>query len=247
MNDLTQQITGEFVPEMAIVIYKWKGRNDYYLERHEIDDKGMLGAGVPLESDMLDGMAAFLNEKRKENSYISGMLPGNVLYCDWREDRKVMLWYNEPMERQMFFTKKLNIKNGVAWQPGLLYLVENDELNVWALKGGWPLEHKLSKLVDVYLYRAPYHNVSEWGDVCLGSASIAKPRQVTYEGIINYWEGMFWQSEFSHLADNDTPILGNLNVYWDKAISEKQYPFDYSVLKGMEGQRISDLLKRLMR
>ena len=50
---------------------------------------------------------------------------------------------------------------------------------------------------DTLLYVAPFFNVTG-SSVCLGSANIDLPKNLTYESLLQYWEKKFWLTEFSH-------------------------------------------------
>jgi PRTRC genetic system protein B len=235
MNDLTTKLTGEFIPTKAVIVYEWDG--EYYLEQHKIS-KGQMLAGKPLTEEMLHDLAEALDKKKRKDSTIIGIVPSNLLYCHWAAEKKVLVWYEIPVKRQMLFTKDLGIKNGEAWQPGLIFVMTGKELLVFAYVGDQrPCE-------TTQLYRAPYHNVSSEGEVCLGSASISGHFDNTYSSWIMRYQLLFWGSEFSHLAGNDSPIQGNLNAYWMKAIRTGA-AFDNSVLIPFSAPTLKELLEDL--
>ena len=56
------------------------------------------------------------------------------------------------------------------------------------------------------------------GKVCLGSAKVDKPYELTFESVMRYWEKMFWASEFAHLLGGN-PVKGNLSTITKNCIS----------------------------
>ncbi len=229
---ITAEIEGQFTPTQAIIVYKWN--SDYYLESHEIS-QGRMRAGQPVTEELVAGLAEYFGNRQAKNSIIKGRIPATLLHCEWHTTRKLLVWYNQPQPRKMFFAKALHIPTGIANQPGLIYVADGNELSVYAIKAG-PTD-------DAILHRAPYHNVDADGEVCLGSAKVKQSSTITYQNQIERWEGLFWLSEFSHLTGSTSPINGNLNTYWKNAVGSKK-PFVNTLLLPTK-QTLAQLLKSL--
>lgn len=219
MSNLTHDILEKLTAKQVLVIYS--SSNNHYIESHTITDKGM-GAGVALSEDTLADLVSFFVDKQKD-SYLKGVVPGNVLYSDWSAKRKVLIWFEKPQKRMMYFTKDLKIKSGEAMQPGLIFELNNGSLNVYAVASD-------SIKGDEQLFQAPYHNVNNHGDVCLGTAKMKRKVNEIYVDVINHYSGLFWNSEFSHAAGSVAPMNGNINTFWRNQI-KTGLPFDYAVLK----------------
>ena len=239
---MTRMLKGRYEAKLALVVYEWKDEREYYLEAHEIKD-GVMGAGMPLREETLEDLSKFLDKKVRDGAGIGGVVPAELLYCSWNEKQRVLVWYNAPRKRQMYFTKDLCIPDGEAWQPGLVYMYSNGQLCIYAtVCNGRPD-------AETVLYRAPYHNCSGEGLVCLGSARVVKDKKLaTFEEWMEYCETLFWNSEFSHLAGVDSPIEGNLNSYWVEAIKICDLlvipGFSIGILKE-NGKTFGDLIKKL--
>lgn len=189
-----------FTPKMAIIVYESKEqREGLYLERRDIED-GMMQAGVPLTQKCITDIMETITIDKDESSYrIHGAIPSNLLYVDFSPATMKLVWYNPPQKRKAYFAQSLGIKDGEMNIPGLVYVADNRKLRVYAFKGNKP---------KAKLYHAPFMNVSE-DSVCLGNARVKQPKETTYQGVIEYWEEMFWKSEFSHILGGN-PIEGNL-------------------------------------
>ena len=77
------------------------------------------------------------------------------------------------------------------------------------------------------LFHAPFFNVGD--HVCLGSAKMQKPKKQTYKNWMQYWEDMFWKSEFAHILGAN-PINGNLSIITKECITSHK-PFPTALLK----------------
>ena len=77
-------------------------------------------------------------------------------------------------------------------------------------------------------------------NVCLGSAKIDKPRDLTYKNLLEYWEKKFWLTEFSHLGGGGNPTRSNL-ILVTKAAKDK--PFNLDELKPLNNLKLKDILK----
>lgn len=185
---------------MALIAYKSDQCDEFYIEQRRIDSKGKMSAGSPLKERTLRQMidAISVNGENFEPG-ISGVIPPNLLYCDTRIGNTTLIWYRPPEERSVCFTKQTGIPDGKMRVPGLLYVVRGEKLSMYAFKGRKPKRK---------LYMAPFMNV-DVEHVCLGNAKLKKPGSPTFTNLMAYWEGMFWQSEFSHILGAN-PIDGNL-------------------------------------
>lgn len=216
MNRLSRMMNDTFQPKMAVIVYESYNNEGVYLERRDIS-KGKMGSGKPLSVKCVsDLMKTITIDVDKEDYRIHGTIPSNLMYVDFSPSFTKMVWYRPPEKRKMYFSKSLGIEDGEMNVPGLLYVVKGKQMYVYAFKGNKPKGK---------LYRAPFMNVSDTG-VCLGNSKVSKPRESTYQFIIEYWEQMFWRSEFSHIL-GENPIKGNLATLTKELIqSGEKFPTD---------------------
>lgn len=234
MSKVLKYLSDVYQPYAAIIAYKADSESysdvGYYLEKRDIRN-GKMGAGKPLTQKMLASLIHSIQTSTAQlDMGLYGEMPNNVLYVDTRIDRDRFVWYHGPEERNVYFTESLNIPNGVMKVPGLIYVVEGNRLSMYAFKGKKPSDK---------LYHSPFMNTSE--SVCLGNAKVKMPEERTFENVMEYWERMFWNSEFSHLT-GENPITGNLAVL-TKHLIETGEPFPTDVLTEVKGKKLKDLLK----
>lgn len=208
MNELTKEVLTELSPEMAIIVYKYDQK--YYLERRDIVN-GKMATGIPLTEKCLTDI--FDTISSEDSDTIHGLIPNNLLYADGRCGREKYVWYNKPEKRSVFFNKEAGVPDGEMWVPGLVYVASATSLSVFAFKGKKPKNK---------LFTAPFFNIYNDGRVCLGSAKVDKPSELTYQSIIQYWEKMFWASEFVHIL-GDNPVKNNLSTITKTCIETGDY------------------------
>ena len=230
MNNLTERMSATYTPKMAIIVYQEEeGSHSTYLEQRDIV-AGKMGAGRPLSKKCIAEIITALAEDNDEiEKGFHGVIPKTLIYADTTTGHTKLVWYNPPSERNMFFVEALGIPEGKIKLPGILYVVENNTLSVFAFKGKSPNNR---------LYNAPFFNIYQNGKVCLGSAKAKKPSRLTYVEAIEYWEKLFWSSEFSHLIGG-SPVEGNLAVITKQCIeSGKPFPVDVMKLSKFTVQEI---------
>lgn len=212
----TDLLLKTYQPEVAVVVYKSKTSDEYYLESHDVNENGTLREGKPLKEETIAGMVGVFFDERKNRIRVSGFLPDNVLMFDAMAGGQYqMMWYRPAEIRVMHFASQLKIKTGKYWVPPMLYVVNRGHLYVFALKKNARPELKTA------LFRAPFHNVNDNGDVCLGSAKVKKPGTNTYETLMKYWEDLFWLSEFSHLNGASNPTKSELEKVYNRLYKSK--------------------------
>lgn len=221
MGNLKNILNEKLEATDALVFYKSSLSNGgAYVEYRPIKN-GQMGAGAPLVVKVLGKIIKAVDKFAKDTTSmvtLHGIIPDNLLYASVSLDNYRLVWYRKPEKRMMYFTEDLGIPNGEIEVPGLVYSTDGCKLRVFAFKGNKPKK---------VLYHAPFFNVSEY--VCLGNARMQKPREQTYENWMQYWEDMFWKSEFAHIL-GDNPIKGNLSLVTKECISGNK-PFPVHLLK----------------
>lgn len=218
MNKITTQITAMMQPKAALIAYENSEEKSCFLELRTINDKGQMNEGMPVTYDFMNSLAA--NFSQVHNGTPFGIVPSNLLYADSRKGREKYIWYTPPQRRMMYFKQTLHIENAEYNLPGVIYVVANDKMEIYAYKGDKPDER-------TELFAAPFFNVSG-ASVCLGSAKLEKPTNPTYTDLLDYWEKRFWLTEFSHLGGGGNPTKSNL-VLVTKAAHDA--PFNLDELK----------------
>lgn len=220
------------LPKAALIAYECKtdeySRSQNYLELRPINEKGRMEAGIPVTYEFMNSLMESYSENM--NGIPHGCIPKNMLWCNTKKGSERYVWYNPPQTRMMYFKQELNIPDGTFNMPGIIYVVEQERLNIHAFKGKVP-ENKTE------LYLAPFFNVTG-SSVCLGNSSLEKPQDVDFSGLQEYWEKRFWHSEFSHLGGSKNPTRNNLVSVTEQA---RNHPFDYSELQSSDKQ-LKDIL-----
>ena len=235
-NELTRKLRTLLHPRAALIAYSDEESGSqshdgsYFVEVREIDENGVMGEGRPVTVEFMNELVRGYSERHSATPY--GRIPPNLLWCDPRKGSEKYIWYNPPQKRMMFFKEALKIENAEYNLPGIIYEAGENRLNVYAYKD--------TELTDkTELFAAPFFNVTGAG-VCLGSAKIEKPKDLTYANLLDYWERKFWLTEFSHLGGGGNPTKSNL-VLVTKAAKDK--PFALEELKPLRNLKLKDILK----
>lgn len=215
MSNLKDIMFDTFMPSMAIIVYHARINSRYYLERRKIDSNGNMHNGVPLTYECLSDMVSTFSASEKD--IIHGRIPDNMLMADCRIGKEKYVWFYPATKKMLYFSSKLQIENGSMWLPGLVFMVNNKTLSVFA--------YKTKKITpETPLFKPPFFNIGNNCNVCLGNAKVQKPDKLTYETLIAHWEKKFFQSEFSHLNESN-PVKGNLsNLIKDSIRTDCRFP-----------------------
>ena len=194
-----------------------------YVEHFDMDKNGNPINAHPLTVNEAKALAKSLHtEEEKDKTFLQskGILSTNILNIIPSQNGSV-LWYTQSQERQMYFVKKLEIPNGKAKIPAMLWFANKERLSVFALTSDKrPTEKTL-------LHYAPFFNVYEDGAVCMGTVDVNIKNSASVEEFIKAWEDYFFHSYFSHLLGNYNPIKGNCVNLWKKLVeTNENFPAD---------------------
>lgn len=231
---------GMFRPISALLVYESTTEDvdhKFYVEHLDIDVEGRPCNAHPLSEQDATGLIYALNTSQvKREKYLRpiSILPSNVLYIDSDGDGSV-IWHSRIMEVPLYFTDSLGIENGLAFIPPLLWKVKGHRLSVFALKS----DRRPNQ--GTKLYKAPFFNIDSDGLVCMGSVDTEISEQLCLEDFIAKWQDFFFNSRFSHLLGEGSPIKGNCVQLWKELVGTGK-PFPLEILK-IQQCKIDDLLK----
>ena len=224
MKDITQSFGTLYHPTTALVFYQNDERNkDTYVEYFDINKNGNpINAHPFTEREAKELIKALTINTQKEKSQDllkpKGILPTHILQINPSENGSV-LWFTKSMKRQLYFTENLEIPNGTAEVPAMLWLANKRSLKIFALSSNRRPTEKTE------LFYAPFFNVYENGNVCMGTVDVNFQNSTSLEEFTEKWENYFFNSYFSHLMNEHNPIKGNCVSLWKSLINtEKQFP-----------------------
>lgn len=221
--DITEQFGTLYHPKSALIFYHAeKGYSDSYVEYFDMDENGSPINAHPLTTREAQRLSKTLNvQNKKDRDFLkpNGIISQNILFIDSSENGKV-IWFTPSQERELFFTESLGIPNGTANVPPLLWCANKQNLKIFALSTNErPIE-------NTSLFNAPFFNVSENGNVCMGTVNIKIKNSASLEEFTENWEHYFFHSYFSHLNNQNT-IKGNCINLWKHLIQTKElFPTD---------------------
>ena len=228
INDITQDFGTLYHPKSALVFYETKGSNtDVYVEHFDMDSKGNPINAHPLTVKEAGVLAkALQTETEKNRAFLkpNGILPTNILHINPNAEKGSVLWYTKAQKKQLYFVDSLQIPNGKVQVPSMVWKASKNSLAVYALATDRRPTEKTK------LHYAPFFNIYEDGKVCMGTVSIDIKNSASVEEFVQAWEHYFFNSYFSHLLGNHSPIKGNCVNVWKELVNTDK-PFPKKVLK----------------
>ncbi len=234
-NNITDRLGKLYHPIKALVIYKG-GVNGIYVEAHDINAAGFLNGAHPLTVTESAALAKALHQTTElERRFLqpTGILAPNVLHIN-HGNRGFAMWYTPAQRKTLLFAQDLGIPSGTASLPALLWKATKDRLQVFALKNSTSLQE------DALLYCAPFFNIHHNGSVCMGTVDIDIQSDCRLEKFIDHWERYFFESYFSHLIGDTSPVKGNIVQLWQHLVNTRR-KFPISKLHP-SGLTIKDLI-----
>lgn len=198
-----------FIARKAIVLYDREAENnrDYYAEVHQIE-QGHFLEGRPLTIQELKEFKQLAEAKKndlKQECYPYRHILGfsiNLTSVD-------LVWIYPAGKVKLHYSKEaVGYKTGHYFVPNLLFSYSGDDLSVFAIKtADIPFIGPNTKL-----YKAPFMNIYAGGDICMGTAQVKKPKNITE--LISNVESAFFNSEFTHTNRNKI-VKGNLREAYE--------------------------------
>ncbi len=229
MKDITQDFGKLYHPTSALVFFQTNERiKETYVEYFDMDKNGNPINAHPLTEKEAKTLVKALNtktQKEKSKDFLKpkGILPTNILQINPSENGSV-LWFTKSMKKQLYFTENLEISNGRAEVPAMLWFADKRSLKIFALSSNQRPTEKTP------LFYAPFFNVYENGNVCMGTVDVHIQNSTSLEEFIKNWEDYFFNSYFSHLMNEHNPINGNCVNLW-KSLINVEKPFPKEALK----------------
>lgn len=221
--DLTHDFGTLYHPKSALVFYESKGLDkDMYVEHFDMDKNGTPINAHPLTEREAGALAkALMTEKQKQTAFLKsvGILPTTILHINPSRDKGAVTWYTKSQKRPLYFIDGLGIPSGKGFVPAMVWQASKNSLRVFALSSNSRPKEKTP------LYYAPFFNIYEDGRVCMGSVNISIKESSCVEEFTRAWEDYFFNSYFSHLMGENSPVKGNCVILWkDLVTSDRTFP-----------------------
>lgn len=237
LTDITENFEPLYYPTSALVFYETIGTSqDGYVENFDLDKKGNLINAHPLTVREANQLAKSLKIKEEKQSFLKpkGIMSCGILQIDPIHNGMV-IWYTKAKKRELYFEEKLEIPNGKANVPPMLWVANRNQLYIFALTTN------RRPTAKTLLYHAPFFNVYSDGAVCMGTVDVRIKETASLEEFTTAWESYFFNSYFSHLMQNHNPIKGNCVSLWKKLIqTEEGFPKDALI---QSSRNLKDLLR----
>lgn len=231
------KMINEYKPKANLVVYESQEGN-IYCEIHKVNEKGKMLSGKPVSVSFMKEIFKQTNSDLTDHMSFDSIVPSNVMWYDSQMGVHKIIWYTEPMKKMLRFQSNMNIPNGKAFIPGMIWMYDGESLLVFAYKGNKPKQTKS----NIELFNAPFFNVYNGGDICWGNTDIDKEFS-SFEDIMEFYEEAFFNSEFSSHQHNKSSV--DISAYWRTAIEQK-LKFDYSILYESE-YRFNQIFSKVRR
>ena len=173
------------------------------------------------EAETLAKALIVKTKKEKNQDFLKpkGILPTNILQINPNIENGSVIWYTKSMIRKFYFTENLEIPNEMAEVPAMLWFANKRSLKIFALSSNRRPTEKTE------LFYAPFFNVYEDGNVCMGTVDVNIQNSTSLEEFTKKWEDYFFNSYFSHLMNEHNPIKGNCVSLWKNLVgTDNSFP-----------------------
>lgn len=239
MKNVSQQFNQQYVPFKALLLYQCdtideenyrQKSTDVYVESYDISKQGNPVNAHPLSMSEMVGLSElFQTTQELQGNYLKskGILPNNLLYLNPHYNGYAV-WYTPPQKANLFFADGLKIPSGKAHLPAMIWKATKDSLWLFSLKTkGKPNE-------TTALYRAPFYNMYDTGNVCMGTVNIAIDRFTCLQDFMRLWQEYFYNSYFSHTIGHHVSCNIDLAQLWQEQVATDHiFPNEVLVKQGI--------------
>lgn len=193
VNNITQQFADVYFPKKALLFYHHAiEKEKVYIEMFDCSKNGQLSNAHPLSEKEIGQLAKLFHQRKHKDQFLEceGVLSPNILHLNMRD--KCVIWYTPVQQRDIYFTSGLQLPNGKLSIPALIWKATATELSIFATK-----ELQRPSL-STPLYHAPFYNVYDNGNICMGTVRVDMRRSIDIIDFMNRWERYFFNSKFSH-------------------------------------------------
>ena len=187
--EITEQIKKTYLPNSALIVYRLESETyqhgDYYMETRKIRKDGTLGPAQPISRKFLTALVKEYKNVCEMKPF--GPIPKNLIYADATLGHEKYIWWNPPMRKTLYFSDGTGMEENEYNMPGTVFVVQQNELSVYAFKGRKPGN-------KTRLLYGPFYNYYKSGKICTGSAKKEWPGTIRWDDIITHWEAIFWNS-----------------------------------------------------
>jgi PRTRC genetic system protein B len=223
MKDITQYFSKQFLPFKGLIFYAQENNSDnIYVEAYDLSKQGKLINAHPLSLQEIKGLTESLNISQDLSDHFlkpESLLPANILYLSPGHEG-FAIWYTPAMVRKMVFSSDLGLKDGNYPIPPMIWKADREELWVYAIAG------TKKPGIKTRLSHAPFFNVHADGKVCMGTVDINVTTNTGFEEFMQLWQDYFFNSKFSHVIGNSSPMEGNIIQRWSELLGIKKFPVD---------------------
>lgn len=209
-------------PKAAIVVFAAQGQHPY-IEYYEMDGAGCPVNPRPLTVKEAQSLSKALDTRQQAGKAFlrpEGLLSPNILHIDSAADGSV-LWYTSPQKQKLYFSESLGLESAAVSLPALVWKADKKHLSVFALKG------KNRPKDSTRLYHAPFFNLYQNGNVCMGNVDVRIREAASLEEFVSAWQKYFFGSYFSHHIAGHHPLKENLiSLYRELICTGRDFPAD---------------------
>ena len=216
-----------YQPKAALVVFTASGFATPYIEYYDMDESGSPVNPHPLTVREAQSLAKALDTREQAGKAFlrpEGVLPANVLHLD-PSDNGSVVWYTTPQRQKLYFAESLGLDNGKVSLPALVWKATKKELQLFALNG------KIKPKAETPLFHAPFFNLYQKGNVCIGNVNVAIKSAASLEEFITAWQGYFFGSYFSHHINEHNPVGVNLFNLYKELMADPKKPFPTDTLR----------------
>ncbi|MCO6148918.1 prokaryotic E2 ligase family D protein [Flavobacterium sp. NRK1] len=216
-----------YQPKAALVVFTASGFTAPYIEYYDMDETGSPVNPHPLTVREAQSLAKALDTREQAGKAFlrpEGILPTSVLHLD-PSDNGSVIWYTKPQRQKLYFAESLGLENGRIALPALVWKATKKELQIFALKS------KTKPKAETPLFHAPFFNLYQKGNVCMGTVNVAIKSAATLEEFITAWQGYFFGSYFSHHINEHNPVGVNLFNLYKELMADPEKPFPTDTLR----------------
>ncbi len=221
LHNLTENLGTLYLPKSALIFYQTlQSHPDCYVESFDMDKNGNLINAHPLtvrEACQLAKSLRIESDGKKPFLKSDGIIGSHILHIDPTHNGKV-IWYSKAQCRHLYFVENLGIPNGKAYTPALLWAADRNRISVYAIKTDRRPTEKAP------LHYAPFFNIYEKGNVCMGTVSVDIKNSASVEEFIQAWEHYFFNSYFSHSLCENLTKKNIVNLWKDLINTDKPFP-----------------------